>query len=171
MREFEEASTGVLTFSESGGKPPCRHPLTGCNHRPPTAYGDEMTTCPTSTRRWYAEKTEDGGCRWFDRVVEATPTRDAALGIVGYWVCNHWAVGSDYVHTGGTTVVHQFCYIGSFSFLGGGSVVLQDVLKYTMVSGDRAELRGLNLESLWRCRFQVAEVVRKSKSYSDCLTV
>ncbi|RZC02708.1 putative acyl-[acyl-carrier-protein]--UDP-N-acetylglucosamine O-acyltransferase, mitochondrial isoform C [Glycine soja] len=29
----------------------------------------------------------------------------------------------DYVHTAGATVVHQFCHLGSFSFLGGGSVV------------------------------------------------
>ncbi|PPD99961.1 hypothetical protein GOBAR_DD03009 [Gossypium barbadense] len=63
----------------------------------------------------------------------------------------------DYVHTGGATVVHQFCYIGSFSFIGGGSVVSQDVPKYMMVSGDRAELRGLNFEGLRRCGFQVTE--------------
>ncbi|KAK8291814.1 hypothetical protein V6Z12_D06G082600 [Gossypium hirsutum] len=65
----------------------------------------------------------------------------------------------DYVHTGGATVVHQFCYIGSFSFIGGGSVVSQDVPKYMMVSGDRAELRGLNFEGLRRCGFQVTEVL------------
>ena len=29
----------------------------------------------------------------------------------------------DYTHTAGATVVHQFCHIGSFSFIGGGSVV------------------------------------------------
>lgn len=29
----------------------------------------------------------------------------------------------DYVHTAGATVVHQFCHLGSFSFVGGGSVV------------------------------------------------
>lgn len=33
------------------------------------------------------------------------------------------ATMQDYVHTGGATVVHQFCHIGSFSFIGGGSVV------------------------------------------------
>ncbi|MBA0747549.1 hypothetical protein Gogos_004456, partial [Gossypium gossypioides] len=67
----------------------------------------------------------------------------------------------DYVHTGGATVVHQFCYIGSFSFIGGGSVVSQDVPKYMMVSGDRAELRGLNFEGLRRCGFQVTEARRQ----------
>ncbi|KAI8553557.1 hypothetical protein RHMOL_Rhmol05G0025100 [Rhododendron molle] len=33
-------------------------------------------------------------------------------------------VVEDYAHTAGATVVHQFCHIGSFSFIGGGSVVI-----------------------------------------------
>lgn len=64
----------------------------------------------------------------------------------------------DYVHTAGATVVHQFCHLGSFSFLGGGSVVSQDVPKYMMVAGDRAELRGLNIVGLTRCGFSTAEI-------------
>ncbi|KAF2285152.1 hypothetical protein GH714_038857 [Hevea brasiliensis] len=52
----------------------------------------------------------------------------------------------DYTHTAGAIVVHQFCHIGSFSFIGGGSVVSQDVPKYAMVVAGKAELRGLN----WR---------------------
>ncbi|CAA2994807.1 probable acyl-[acyl-carrier-]--UDP-N-acetylglucosamine O-acyltransferase, mitochondrial isoform [Olea europaea subsp. europaea] len=64
----------------------------------------------------------------------------------------------DYAHTAGAIVVHQFCRIGSFSFIGGGSVVSQDVPKYTMVSGERAELRGLNLEGLRRRGFSTMEV-------------
>ncbi|KAG5547236.1 hypothetical protein RHGRI_013042 [Rhododendron griersonianum] len=32
-------------------------------------------------------------------------------------------VVEDYAHTAGATVVHQFCHIGSFSFIGGGSVI------------------------------------------------
>ncbi|KAG4194762.1 hypothetical protein ERO13_A06G071400v2 [Gossypium hirsutum] len=71
----------------------------------------------------------------------------------------------DYVHTGGPTVVHQFCHIGSFSFIGGGSVVSQDVPKYMMVSGDRAELRGLNFEGLRRCGFQVTEIKSLRTAY------
>lgn len=38
------------------------------------------------------------------------------------------------------------------------SKVSQDVPKYTMVSGERAELRGLNLEGLRRRGFSVDEV-------------
>ncbi|WRX34823.1 Protein kinase domain - like 10 [Theobroma cacao] len=64
----------------------------------------------------------------------------------------------DHAHTAGASVVHQFCHIGSFAFIGGGSVVSQDVPKYMMVSGERAELRGLNLEGLRRRGFLVTEI-------------
>ncbi|GLT47842.1 hypothetical protein SLA2020_215030 [Shorea laevis] len=67
-------------------------------------------------------------------------------------------VVEDYVHTAGAIVVHQFCHVGSFSFIGGGAVVSQDVPKYMMVSGERAELRGLNLEGLRRRGFTVTEI-------------
>ncbi|XVE98009.1 hypothetical protein REPUB_Repub03eG0068300 [Reevesia pubescens] len=71
----------------------------------------------------------------------------------------------DYVHTAGAIVVHQFCHIGSFSFIGGGSVVSQDVPKYVMVSGERAELRGLNLEGLRRHGFQLTEIKSLRAAY------
>ncbi|KAG8077766.1 hypothetical protein GUJ93_ZPchr0007g3376 [Zizania palustris] len=74
-------------------------------------------------------------------------------------------VVEDSIHTAGAVVVHQFCHIGSFSFLGGGSVVTQDVPRYMMVAGDRAELRGLNLEGLRRNGFSDAEVRRLRKAY------
>ncbi|XP_077210714.1 bacterial transferase hexapeptide repeat-containing protein isoform X2 [Tasmannia lanceolata] len=74
-------------------------------------------------------------------------------------------VVEDYTHTGGATAVHQFCHLGSFSFIGGGSVVTQDVPKYMMVSGDRAELRGLNLEGLRRRGFSSIEVKSMRRAY------
>ncbi|CAO2178450.1 unnamed protein product [Urochloa humidicola] len=74
-------------------------------------------------------------------------------------------VVEDCTHTAGAVVVHQFCHIGSYSFLGGGSVVTQDVPRYMMVAGDRAELRGLNLEGLRRNGFSDQEVRRLRKAY------
>ncbi|KAL8464023.1 hypothetical protein ACS0TY_033816 [Phlomoides rotata] len=71
----------------------------------------------------------------------------------------------DFTHTAGATVIHQFCHIGSFSFIGGGSVVSQDVPMYTLVSGERAELRGLNLEGLRRRGFSVAEIKSLRAAY------
>ncbi|GAV68307.1 Hexapep domain-containing protein/Acetyltransf_11 domain-containing protein, partial [Cephalotus follicularis] len=74
-------------------------------------------------------------------------------------------VVEDYSHTGGGIVVHQFCHIGSFSFIGGGSVVTQDVPKYMMVAGERAELRGLNFEGLRRSGFTVTEIRNLRTAY------
>ncbi|XP_020587251.1 probable acyl-[acyl-carrier-protein]--UDP-N-acetylglucosamine O-acyltransferase, mitochondrial isoform X2 [Phalaenopsis equestris] len=71
----------------------------------------------------------------------------------------------DCSHTAGAVVVHQFCHIGSYSFIGGGSVISQDVPKYMMVSGDRAEIRGLNLEGLRRNGFSSEEVQTIRKAY------
>ncbi|KAF2952062.1 probable acyl-[acyl-carrier-protein]--UDP-N-acetylglucosamine O-acyltransferase, mitochondrial isoform X2 [Oryza sativa Japonica Group] len=76
-------------------------------------------------------------------------------------------VVEDCTHTAGAVVVHQFCHIGSFSFLGGGSVIAQDVPRYMMVAGDRAELRGLNLEGLKRNGFSDQEVRMLRKAYQQ----
>ncbi|GJP29764.1 hypothetical protein CLOM_g19603 [Closterium sp. NIES-68] len=73
----------------------------------------------------------------------------------------------DFVHTGGAVAVHQFCHIGSYSFLAGGSMVVRDVPTYTMVAGDRAELRGLNLEGLRRCGFSTDQVRNIRRAYQQ----
>lgn len=67
-------------------------------------------------------------------------------------------VVENHVHIGGAVGVHQHCHIGSFAFLAGGSLVTRDVPMYVMVAGDRAELRGLNLEGLRRHGFSDLEV-------------
>lgn len=74
-------------------------------------------------------------------------------------------VVEDYAHTAGAVVVHQFCRIGSFSFIGGGSVLSKDVPKYMMVSGERAELRGLNFEGLRRRGFSDTEIKSLRTAY------
>ncbi|XP_024529662.1 probable acyl-[acyl-carrier-protein]--UDP-N-acetylglucosamine O-acyltransferase, mitochondrial isoform X2 [Selaginella moellendorffii] len=69
------------------------------------------------------------------------------------------------IHTGGGAAVHQFCHIGSYSFLAGGSMVDRDVPTYMMVAGNRAELRGLNLEGLRRRGFSEIEVNSLRRAY------
>ncbi|MCO5580853.1 hypothetical protein L7F22_034726 [Adiantum nelumboides] len=59
----------------------------------------------------------------------------------------------DYVHTGGGVAVHQRCQIDSYAFVAGGSMVVRDVPMYVMVSGDRAQICGLNVEGLTRHNF------------------
>ncbi|KAI3888822.1 hypothetical protein MKW92_003165 [Papaver armeniacum] len=79
-------------------------------------------------------------------------------------IAGHVVVG-DYAHSAGAVVVHQFCHLGAHSFIGGGSVVSQDVPKYMMVTGDRADLRGLNLEGLRRRGFSNEEVKGMRRAY------
>ncbi|CAA6666086.1 unnamed protein product [Spirodela intermedia] len=71
----------------------------------------------------------------------------------------------DYVRTSGASVVHQFCHLGSHCFISGGSVVTQDVPRFMMVSGDRAEIRGLNLEGLRRRGFSSFEIRGMKRAY------
>lgn len=52
----------------------------------------------------------------------------------------------------------NFVILALFLFIGGGSVVSQDVPKYMMVSGERADIRGLNLEGLRRRGFSDSEI-------------
>ncbi|KAM2750419.1 hypothetical protein EV2_029202 [Malus domestica] len=88
--------------------------------------------------------------------------------------------------TAGAVVVHQFCHVGYFSFIGGGSVMAQNVPKYMMVAGERAVLRGLGLnipnkfstpQELWSPRVRqsfpaksLTEIGRKSE-FSEAVEV
>ncbi|AXH16190.1 acyl-ACP--UDP-N-acetylglucosamine O-acyltransferase [Malaciobacter mytili] len=56
----------------------------------------------------------------------------------------------DAVVVGGLTPVHQFCKLGSYAMIGGGSVVTQDIPPFCLAEGNRAVLRGLNLTGLRR---------------------
>ena len=59
----------------------------------------------------------------------------------------------DNVVIGGLTPIHQFCKIGSNVMVAGGSVVTQDIPPFCLAEGNRAVLRGLNLNGLRR-RFE-----------------
>lgn len=56
----------------------------------------------------------------------------------------------DNVVVGGLTPIHQFCKLGSHAMIGGGSVVTQDIPPFCLAEGNRANLRGLNLNGLRR---------------------
>ncbi len=60
---------------------------------------------------------------------------------------------NDNVVVGGLTPIHQFCKIGSNVMIAGGSVVTQDIPPFCLAEGNRAVLRGLNLNGLRR-RFE-----------------
>jgi UDP-N-acetylglucosamine acyltransferase len=70
----------------------------------------------------------------------------------------------DFVIVGGLVGVHQFVRIGTGAILGAGSMVSKDVPPYCNATGDRARLRGLNLEGLKRRGIDktVIDTIRKA---------
>jgi UDP-N-acetylglucosamine acyltransferase len=71
----------------------------------------------------------------------------------------------DYVIVGGLVGIHQFARIGSGAILGAGSMVSKDVPPFCNATGDRARLRGLNLEGLKRRGFTTAAIDALKKAY------
>ncbi len=59
----------------------------------------------------------------------------------------------DHAVLGGLSAVHQYVRIGRHAYIGGLSPVGQDIPPYTMASGERAALHGLNLVGLKRKDF------------------
>ena len=74
-------------------------------------------------------------------------------------------VVEDYVIVGGLVGIHQFARIGSGALLGAGSMVSKDVPPFCNATGDRARLRGLNLEGLKRRGFTSTAIDALKKAY------
>lgn len=70
-----------------------------------------------------------------------------------------------YAVLGGMTGIHQFCHVGCYSFVAGGSMVVNDVPPYLMVSGYYAKPYGLNSEGLKRHGFDKERLARLKKAY------
>ncbi|WP_233355939.1 acyl-ACP--UDP-N-acetylglucosamine O-acyltransferase [Henriciella aquimarina] len=64
----------------------------------------------------------------------------------------HIVVG-DQVWMGGLAAVHQFCRIGRHAFVGGGAIVVADIIPYGSVIGNHAHLAGLNIVGMKRRGF------------------
>jgi UDP-N-acetylglucosamine acyltransferase len=74
-------------------------------------------------------------------------------------------VVEDFVIVGGLVGVHQFVRIGSGALLGAGSMVSKDVPPFCNATGDRARLRGLNLEGMRRRGFDRTKIEIIKKTY------
>lgn len=72
---------------------------------------------------------------------------------------------------GGMVGVHQFVRIGNHAFLGGGSMVGQDIAPYCFGQGDRCHLRGVNLVGLQRAGMSSEEVTAIKKAYRHFFSV
>lgn len=71
----------------------------------------------------------------------------------------------DYVIVGGLVGIHQFVKVGTSAILGAGSMVSKDIPPYCNATGDRARLRGLNLEGLRRRGFTKEQIKGLKKAY------
>ncbi len=76
----------------------------------------------------------------------------------------HVEIG-DWVILGGLVAVHQFARVGAHAFLGGGSMVRQDVPPYVMVSGNPAEPQMVNAEGLKRRGFSEEQIRAIREAY------
>jgi UDP-N-acetylglucosamine acyltransferase len=71
----------------------------------------------------------------------------------------------DNVIVGGLVGIHQFVRIGAGAILGAGSMVSKDVPPFCNATGDRAKLRGLNVEGLKRRGFGSSKIDTIRKAY------
>ncbi|MRR34615.1 acyl-ACP--UDP-N-acetylglucosamine O-acyltransferase [bacterium] len=74
-------------------------------------------------------------------------------------------VVEDFAILGGLSAVHQFVRIGESAMLSGGAMVVQDVLPYTIASGNRATSAGLNTVGLKRRGFAPEVISGVKKAY------
>lgn len=75
-------------------------------------------------------------------------------------LAGHVQVGN-HVWFGGLAAVHQFSRIGRNAFIGGGAIVVEDVIPFGSVVGNHARLAGLNMVGLKRRGFtrdQIQEI-------------
>jgi UDP-N-acetylglucosamine acyltransferase len=74
-------------------------------------------------------------------------------------------VVEDFAFIGGLVAIHQFTRIGAYAMVGGFSGVGQDILPYTIASGARAKLFGLNTIGLKRNNFSDSTINNLKKAY------
>jgi UDP-N-acetylglucosamine acyltransferase len=71
----------------------------------------------------------------------------------------------DHAVIGGLVAVHQFTRIGAYAMVGGFSGIGQDIPPYTIASGARAKLFGLNTVGLKRHGFSDSSINALKKAY------
>ncbi len=71
----------------------------------------------------------------------------------------------DYAVIGGLVAIHQFTRIGAYAMVGGFSGINQDIPPYTIASGARVRLYGLNTIGLKRHGFSEQTISELKKAY------
>ncbi|MEO5715396.1 MAG: acyl-ACP--UDP-N-acetylglucosamine O-acyltransferase [Luteolibacter sp.] len=71
----------------------------------------------------------------------------------------------DHAIVSGLAAVHQFCRIGKHSIIGGLSKITQDIPPFTIVDGNPASTRGLNVVGLQRRGFSEDDIKNLKTAY------
>ncbi len=75
-------------------------------------------------------------------------------------------VVEDYATVGAFSPVHQFCTVGKYAYIGGGTIVTQDVLPYSLTSARRENKAfGINKVGLSRRGFSAERLQLLQKAY------
>jgi UDP-N-acetylglucosamine acyltransferase len=80
-------------------------------------------------------------------------------------LAGHVVMGNHAV-IGGMTPIHQFVHIGDFAMIAGASAISQDIPPYCLAEGNRATLRGLNLNGLRR-HIERSDIDALKSAYRD----
>ena len=84
-------------------------------------------------------------------------------------IAGHVEVDSNVV-IGGQSAIHQFVKIGTGAMIGGGAIVIQDIPPFCLAEGNRAVLRGLNINGLRRKLKDRSEIDVIKNAYKDLFT-
>ena len=77
----------------------------------------------------------------------------------------------DYASLGAFSPVHQFCTVGQYAFIGGGTIVTQDVLPFSLTSSKRENKAfGINKVGLMRRGFTQERLTILQKAFRLLLT-
>jgi len=77
----------------------------------------------------------------------------------------------DYASVGAFSPVHQFCTVGQYAFIGGGTIVTQDVLPFSLTSSRRENKAfGINKVGLTRRGFSPERLSTLQKAFRLLLT-
>ena len=72
----------------------------------------------------------------------------------------------DYASVGAFSPVHQFCTVGQYAFIGGGTIVTQDVLPFSLTSSKRENKAfGINKVGLTRRGFSAERLEKLQKAF------
>ncbi len=71
----------------------------------------------------------------------------------------------DYAVVGGNTGIVQFCRVGRYAYIGGGSMIRKDLLPFMAGKGNVFEVQGINVVGLTRRGFNAATLGRLKQLY------